>query len=187
MKVKEYINYSNFETNRLIIRFLNENDATAIYHLQSNEANQKYLNRPKMDSIEKATKYIQDKNEGIAENKYLYWGICVDDIDEVIGTICLWSFQENPKRADVGYELLPEFQGRGIMDEALKKVIDIGFDTLFLERIEACTHENNSSSIRLLEKNNFSFVKALSKEEKEESEQDDELFIFALENKTKEK
>ncbi|GAB3907742.1 hypothetical protein GCM10028803_42040 [Larkinella knui] len=50
---------------------------------------------------------------------------------------------------------MPNFQGRGIMKEALEKVIDYAFNTLNVAAIEAFVHRENQSSIKLLEK--FSF------------------------------
>lgn len=58
-------------------------------------------------------------------------------------------------KAEIGYELLPDFQGKGIMQEAISKVIDFGILHIGLNSIEAYTHSKNQSSTRLLEKFNF--------------------------------
>lgn len=71
----------------------------------------------------------------------------------MIGSICLWNFSNNLKTAEVGYSLYPEFQNKGIMSEALKSVIDYGFNELKLDKIEAFTHSKNEPSKKLLEKN----------------------------------
>ena len=49
----------------------------------------------------------------------------------------------------------PAFQGIGVMDEALKKVLEFGFNHLKLHTIEAYTQKNNRSSTKLLERNGF--------------------------------
>jgi ribosomal-protein-alanine N-acetyltransferase len=59
--------------------------------------------------------------------------------------------------AEIGYELLPEFQGKGIMQEAVAKIIEFCFQALKLKSLEACADMNNRPSIKLLEK--FNFVK----------------------------
>jgi ribosomal-protein-alanine N-acetyltransferase len=67
----------------------------------------------------------------------------------------LWNFSENKKRAEVGYDLNPIYQRKGIMNEALKQIIEFGFVDLNLDKIEAFTHAENENSLKLLEKNGF--------------------------------
>ena len=55
----------------------------------------------------------------------------------------------------IGYELLPAFQGQGIMQEATSKVIAFGLDVIGLKAIEAYTHLENENSSNLLKKFNF--------------------------------
>ncbi len=68
------------------------------------------------------------------------------------------NFSENYKTAEVGCDLNPKFQAKGIMSEALKAVIEMGFKGFKLDKIEAFTHRDNESSKKLLEKNGFSFI-----------------------------
>lgn len=82
-------------------------------------------------------------------------GISPQDNPKLIGTICLWKYSEDGKKAELGYELLPEFHGKGIMSEAVRFVLNYGFQALNFSRIEAFTNRNNSSSIKLLQKFNF--------------------------------
>jgi [ribosomal protein S5]-alanine N-acetyltransferase len=77
---------------------------------------------------------------------------------KLAGAISLKNIQNAAGYAEIGYELFPEFQGRGIMTEAMKKMIEICFDKLRLKRIEAYTHRENLNSIKLLHKFNFKEV-----------------------------
>jgi len=61
-------------------------------------------------------------------------------------TICLWNFSSKKNVAELGYELDPALQGEGIMSEALKKIIEFGFQEIELKKIEAYTHKNNDNS-----------------------------------------
>ena len=36
---------------------------------------------------------------------------------EMIGSICLWNFTDNQKSAEIGYDLSPKYQRKGIMNE----------------------------------------------------------------------
>lgn len=177
------ISYISLETiilKDILLRFLKSQDAPIILELQNDKINQQYLHRSGMLSLDEAYLFIKARNEGIAENKWLYWGICKKGSEDIVGTICLWSFSESKLKAEIGYELLPAFQGQGIMTKALKAVLKLGFSSLQLASIEACTNRNNLPSIRLLKKNNFSFVRQLDKKELSKKEQGDELFVYAL-------
>ncbi|MBK7227389.1 MAG: GNAT family N-acetyltransferase, partial [Ignavibacteriales bacterium] len=85
-------------------------------------------------------------------------------IQRLIGSICLWNLSREENKAEIGYELLPDFQGKGIAQEAMLAVLDCGFNIMLLNKIEAYTHKENSSSIKLLEK--FTFVRDLDAESK---------------------
>jgi ribosomal-protein-alanine N-acetyltransferase len=91
----------------------------------------------------------------VQKNDSIYWAITWNSNDKLIGTICLFDFSENHSKAEIGYELLPEFQGKGIMQEAISEVIQFGFQRVRLTSIEAFTHSENERSTRLLEKVNF--------------------------------
>ncbi|MEO5908017.1 MAG: GNAT family N-acetyltransferase, partial [Ginsengibacter sp.] len=104
---------------------------------------------------EEARSFIKKINNNIKSNKSFYWAITIKGNPKLVGTICLWKFSENKKTAEVGYELNSAFQGKGIMDEALKKVIHFSFETLGITTLEAFTHKDNLKSISLLMKNNF--------------------------------
>ena len=51
---------------------------------------------------------------------------------------------------------MTNFQGQGIMREAVEKVIDYAFNTIKVKKIEAFLHGDNQRSIKLLEKLSFS-------------------------------
>ncbi|GAB4093755.1 hypothetical protein GCM10028786_26820 [Flaviaesturariibacter terrae] len=69
--------------------------------------------------------------------------------------ICLYGFSDDSAGCEIGYELLPGFQGKGIMREALEKVINYAFHTLNVQKIDAFFHRENKRSQKLLE--TFSF------------------------------
>ena len=142
-------------TGKLTLRQLVSSDDNEIFALRSNENVNKYLDRKPSKSIEDAKTFIQTINENIQSNNSIYWAITLNGINKLIGTICLFDFSTDNSKAEIGYELLPEFQGKGIMQEAISKVIDFGIQHIGLNSIEAYTHSENQSSTRLLEKFNF--------------------------------
>lgn len=143
-------------TERLSLRKLSTDDAEEIFYLRSDKHINKYLDRPRATSIEDAHSFINKINHD--------WAITFKDDSGLIGSICLWNFSLEENKAEVGYELLPEFQGKGIANEALSKIIEFGFDVMQLDKIEAYTHKENLASTKLLEK--FGFTRDPHKESK---------------------
>ena len=72
-----------------------------------------------------------------------------------MGTICLWNFSDKENKSEIGYELLPQFQGKGIMQEAFLAVLKFAFEVLQLNMIEAWTVAQNENSIKILKRNHF--------------------------------
>lgn len=143
------------KTGRLTLRQLVNSDDNEIFALRSNENVNKYLDRKPGKSIDDAKAFIHTINKNIERNDSIYWAITLNGTEKLIGTICLFDFSDDNLKAEIGYELLPDFQGKGIMQEATSKVIDFAIQHVGLHSIEACTHFENQGSIRLLEKFNF--------------------------------
>ena len=143
------------KTERLTLRQLASSDANEIFALRSNDNVNKYLNRKPAKSIDDAKTFIETINKNIQRNDSIYWAITLTGTNKLIGTICLFDFSDDNLKAEIGYELLPDFQGKGIMQEAASKVIDFGIRHIGLNSIEAYTHSENQNSTKLLEKFNF--------------------------------
>jgi ribosomal-protein-alanine N-acetyltransferase len=142
-------------TGQLKLRRLELSDDQKIFDLRSNKIVNKYIVRPKQKNIKEIRALISKINNGIDNDEWIYWVISLKDNPTLIGTICLWNFSEDKTAAEIGYELDPAFHGKGIMSEALQKVIEFGFRDIELMSIEAYTHKNNDNSTKLLHKYNF--------------------------------
>ena len=143
------------KTERLTLRQLLSSDANEIFALRSDPNVNKYIDREPAKSIDDAKTFIQIIKENIQRNDSIYWAITLSNKDKLIGTICLFDFSDDNITAEIGYELLPGYQGLGIMQEATSKVIDFGIQHIGLNSIKAYTHSENQRSTRLLEKFNF--------------------------------
>ena len=141
------------KTERLILRQLLITDDTEIFALRSDEQVNKYLNRQPSKTIEDAQAFIRAINENAIRNDSIYWAITLEG--KLIGTICLFDFSNDHSNAEIGYELLPFYQRQGLMQEAILKVLEFGFEHIGLQFITAITDPENEHSTRLLEKFNF--------------------------------
>ena len=166
-------NFSPFPvltTGRLVLRQLTPEDEKEIFALRTDDAVNKYLDRLKARSIEEARKFIQKINRNISNNEAVFWGIAYKDDDALIGTACYWNIIKENDRAEIGYELLPAHQGKGIMQEAIAAIIDYGFDSMKLQVIEAVAQKDNQRSFHLLEK--FNFTRDTEQEKKMEGKEE---------------
>jgi len=155
MTGKSFTAFPVLKTERLTLRQLVSSDDKEIFALRSDDNVNKYLDRKRSKSIDDAGNFIQAITENIQRNDSIYWAITLNEIDKLIGTICLFDFTKDNLKAEIGYELLPGFQGKGLMQEAASRVIEFGIQYTGLNSIEAYTHSENERSTRLLEKLNF--------------------------------
>ncbi|GAA4340560.1 GNAT family protein [Mucilaginibacter gynuensis] len=149
--------FPELQTERLILRQLRITDSDAIFALRSDDEVNKYIGRKKAASVDDAIAHIQKISEVTQSNEAVFWAITFKGEDKLIGTILYWNIDKANHIAEIGYELLPEYQGRGIMQEALAAVIAYGFNQLKIKTIEAYTIPANERSLSLL--NKFGFEK----------------------------
>lgn len=142
-------------TKRLRLRPLSEQDANEIFSLRSDAQINKYLDRKLNKTLGDSLDFIKTIHKNTGNSALKYWAITMKDNEKLIGTICLFSFSDELKKCEIGYELLTEYQGQGIMSEASAKVTEYAFEELGLKTIEAYTHKDNKSSTGLLLKAGF--------------------------------
>ena len=134
-------------TERLTLRCLELSDDQQLFKLRSNKIVNEYIVRPIQKDIKEIRAFISDIKNGIKNNEWIYWVISFKDDPTLIGDICFWNFSEDKTVAELGYELEPSFQGKGIMSEAIIKIIEFGFKEIDLNTIEAYTHKENESTM----------------------------------------
>ncbi len=90
------------------------------------------------------------------EGTGIRWGITLCGSDALVGTLGYYHWvADRDHRAQIGYDLLAEHRGQGIMTEAMRVVLAYGFKTMTLNRIEASVDSRNQPSMRLLERLGF--------------------------------
>lgn len=148
--------FPELETGRLLLRKLTMQDAAEVFFLRSDPAVLQYLGREPAASIKEAEDFINSIEESVVENKSILWGIALkENPGTVIGTICLWNIIREHYRSEIGYVLHPDCWRKGIMKEAILKVLDYGFTTLGLHSVEARLSPANIASIAVLESTGF--------------------------------
>lgn len=143
------------QTTRLELKEIDERHVEDILRIRSNEIINQFVKRNSPKNNYDALQFILTIKAGKKNNETYYWGISLEDLPHLIGTICLWNFSQDRKVVEVGYELLPEYHRKGMMSEALKAVSDFAFHDLNIQEIVAKTHNHNENSKGLLLKHGF--------------------------------
>ena len=81
----------------------------------------------------------------------------------IIGSAGIETWNEWHKRAEVVYELHPDYWGKGLMTDAMNQVINFTYNTLKAVRLEAFTLVDNPKSAALLDRLLFKKEATLSK------------------------
>jgi [ribosomal protein S5]-alanine N-acetyltransferase len=142
-------------TDRLVLRRITKDDVDELFLMRSDEEIMRYICKPKPKSPEDVLPLVEkidgliDRNEGIA------WAMTLKGDPKLMGHISIHVIIKEHYRAEVGYMMPRAYYGRGLMDEALKAVLDYGFSALGLHSFEANVSPENTPSRKLLEKNNF--------------------------------
>ncbi len=136
---------------RIWLRALDEGDREGLYRLRTDETVARLLCRRPYTEKKQADERLAFLREDTVKRKSITWAISPVGSMEFFGSVCLWSFSEEKNKAEIGYELLPEFRGRGYMQEAEALVASFGFGKMGLSYIDAYPPKDNALSIRLLE------------------------------------
>ena len=155
--------FPRLETERLVLRELRANDADAVFQIFSDDDVTRYYDLATFTDIEQARLLIARMNARNANGEALRWGIALRDNDAVIGTGGFNQFVRAWSRAGIGYDLARAYWNRGYMTEALRAIVQYGFEQQQCNRIEALVVPGNDASVRVLEKNRFQLEGVLRK------------------------
>lgn len=142
-------------TKNLVLRKMTLEDRYDLFQMRRDPAMHQYTDSRPDESIDDTEAYIHKMLNGIAEGKWIVWAVEHPSAKKVIGTVSIWNIDEEHRLAELGYGIAPDFQGRGLMKEALLKVVDFGFSVMKLKTLNAYTEESNFSSGKLLESCKF--------------------------------
>lgn len=150
-----FIPFKNLETERLFLRRIDTIDVDAVLELRGNPQTMKYIPRPLAKTKEDALEHIAMINEKIDNSTGINWVITLKDNPKLIGIIGHYRIQPENYRAEIGYMILPQYHGKGIATEAIKAVVEYGFEEMQLHSVEAIIDPENQASEKVLLKSGF--------------------------------
>ena len=144
------------QTERLLLRPLNETDATQSYvdWLNDTEVNQYLETRHSMQTIESCQDFINQCNSD--ENSHLF-GVFIKGTNQHIGNTKIGFVHNLYKRGELSLFIgEKKFWGKGYSSELVEAVTKYGFEILNLNKIEAGCYESNLASLRVFLKAGYS-------------------------------
>lgn len=141
-----------YETERLILRDVNLDDAELVEKYASDEQVAKTtLNIPIPYPKGSAKSFLADCIKSKQAGKLAISAVTLKSTKELIGLINI-SINNRYNRGELGYWIGRAFWGKGYGTEAAKRIVEIGFDEWKLNRIYAQAFTTNPGSYRVMEK-----------------------------------
>jgi ribosomal-protein-alanine N-acetyltransferase len=85
----------------------------------------------------------------------IWWAIELNDSGEFIGACGFNNWSKEHRRIEIGFWLLPQYQGKGYMMEVIPSALDHAFTQKKIHRVEAIVEGGNENSSKLLKKLGF--------------------------------
>jgi ribosomal-protein-alanine N-acetyltransferase len=147
------------ETNRLILRKLEETDIERMFLLDSNPEVMKYIGVPVLKEQSESLGVIKMIQKQYDENGTGRLAVIEKETGLLIGWSGLKLLTEEingyKNILDLGYRFLPESWGKGYAMEAAKASLELGFKNMNADVIYAHAHSENEGSNHILKKLGF--------------------------------
>jgi ribosomal-protein-alanine N-acetyltransferase len=148
--------FPELATERLLLRKITMEDTPEIFFLRSDPAILQHLGKKPAATLKEAEEFIEQVTNNLVNNDGIIWAIVLKkDPSKTIGTICFWRLNKEHYRAEIGYALIPACWRKGIMKEAIMKVLEYGYTRMGLHSVEARISAGNIPSAAILESTGF--------------------------------
>ena len=147
-----YKNLPELKTPRMLLRKMTIVDLEDVFAYSSDEDVTRFLRWGPHQTIEETESYIREVIQEYQEGKDGPWVIEYIGTGRVIGSIHLMTISAQHSKAEVGFVLSRAYWNRGLMSEALSRVLEYSFEGIGLNRIEGYCLVDNQAGIRVMEK-----------------------------------
>lgn len=142
---------------RLTLRPIAPQDVYDMYEYGSDEESCRYLRWGPYKSVEEAKIWIEGKIKDCNPDELLY-GVVERESEKLIGAVRAYRLGFQGRTADISYILNQKFGGKGYAAEAVRALTDLLFEIVGVEQVFADVDEENSGSLKLLQRLGFERV-----------------------------
>ncbi len=140
-------------TERLILREFTADDWQATFAYENDPRYLRFYERDEVTERQcQALIYQFILWQGEQPREKAQLAITLADTGELVGNVGVRRESANEPVADMGFELSPDYWGRGYATEAARAMVDWGFGEWWLDRIHAHCVSENTASARVLQR-----------------------------------
>jgi ribosomal-protein-alanine N-acetyltransferase len=144
------------ETERLLVRAFELDDAPALHRIVSQEEVMRYLPEDVMsiEEVRHVISWLADCYQKNTPECILKFALAVvlKENEKLVGWCGLGPLEFSPEEIEIFYGLSKDQWGKGIATEAATTVLGYGFETLKLDQIVAVTDPRNAASVKVIAK-----------------------------------
>lgn len=90
---------------------------------------------------------------------FAWWTIFLKDTDTIIGAACLQNLaHKDDAPLEIGWRLMPAYQGQGYATEAGQAAMDFGFERIGVDYLCAVTNPENIASQKVMQRLGMRYV-----------------------------
>ena len=142
------------QTSRLILRQIVNTDLANIYQGLSHPLVIPYYG-VSYDSLEATKEQMLWFDSLYKEQTGIWWAVCSQEDNTFYGAGGFNNWEHQHRKAEIGFWLLPDYWGQGIMKEAFPLICNYGFAQMGLHRIEGFVETENGNCKKALAKLDF--------------------------------
>lgn len=154
-RVFDFSHFPELETERLQLREMQPADVNALLRHFGNPEVVKFIDMQPIKTIEQANEWLQWMGGFFAAKDGLRWGIVSKETGDFVGSCGLHNWNREARYAEIGCDVAHQYWGNGFGGEAMRRLIEFGWEQMKLNRIEADVVQGNQRSMHVLEKIGF--------------------------------
>jgi [ribosomal protein S5]-alanine N-acetyltransferase len=153
-RVFDFSSFPALVTERLFLREMTAEDVNSLLMLFGNPEVVKFIGMQPIKTIEQANEWLKWMGGFFAEKEGLRWGITLQD-GTFVGSAGLHRWNKEAQYAKIGCDIAFKYWGNGYGQEAMRQIIEFGWEQMKLNRIEAEIVSGNEASVHVVEKLGF--------------------------------
>jgi RimJ/RimL family protein N-acetyltransferase len=144
-----------FQVENYLLKKLTETDFPLHFELVCNASVMEKITGKPLNETEARDKFSKILRSNAIHPDFGYFKITEKDSGNFVGVVKLEITKKDSSEAEIGYMILPEYWGKGIISTVAKKLLDMAKRKSQLNKVYAIIDPENIPSRKILEKNGF--------------------------------
>lgn len=146
--------FPTIKTDRLLLRQIEESDLENVFLGLSHPDIVKYygVSYKTIEETKEQMAFFADLEKN---GSGIWWAVCSAENQTFYGAGGLNNWSKEHRKAEIGFWLLTDFWGQGIMHEAMPLICKYAFEKMNLHRIEGFVETDNINCKKAMEKLDF--------------------------------